>query len=94
MRSESERIKLTHADRVLDVDEIPFNDNLEWLLVADIDALIQLSEATGNLILHVRDGDEHTYVLEHGDIGYRLIIHDPNGTDDLNEPEEDSGGER
>ncbi|MGD8732463.1 MAG: signal peptidase I [Anaerolineales bacterium] len=93
LRSESERIKLVHADHLLDVSEIPFNGSLEWVQVAEIDDLIKLSEATGNLILHVREGDEHTYALKDGDTGYRLTIHDPNGTESLEESEHDVGGE-
>jgi signal peptidase len=91
LRSESERIKLVYAERLLDVNEIPFNGSTEWVLVADIEALIKLSEATGNLILHTRDGDEHTYALKDGDIGYRLTIHDPNGTDSGREAQDDGG---
>ena len=59
--------------------------------VADIEALIKLSEASGKLILHSHDDDEHTYALKDGEIGYRLIIHDPNGTDSSREAQDDGG---
>jgi hypothetical protein len=88
LRSESERIKLVHADRLLDVAEIPLDENLELVQVANIDDLIKLSESTGGLILHARDGHEHTYLLKDGSTGYFLDLHDPNGTD-ISDPEVD-----
>ena len=93
LRSESERIKLVYAEHLLDVNEIPFNASLEWVQVADIEALIKISEASGKLILHSRDDDEHTYALKDGELGYRLTIHDPNGTDSMSEAQDDGGGD-
>jgi len=89
LRSESERIKLVHAERLLEVDDIPFNGDLEWIQVANIEDLIKLAESTGGLILHMRAGHEHTYVLKDGSTAYRLDLHDPNGTvlSDLEEDE-------
>lgn len=81
LRSESERIKLMHAELLLDVNEIPFDGNLEWVDVAAIDDLVKLSESTGGLILHKRDGSRHTYVIKDGGTGYRLTLEDPNGID-------------
>ncbi len=93
LRSESERIKLLHTDRLLDVDEIPVDKGLKWVQVASIDDLIKLSESTGGLILHTRSGHDHTYVLQDGTTGYKLEIHDPNGTDEIDATQDSSGGD-
>lgn len=81
LRSESDRIKLVHADRLLDVAEIPLDDSLELVRVARIDDLIKLSESTGGLVLHGRDDHDHTYLLKDGSTAYLLELHDPNGAD-------------
>lgn len=80
MRSETERIKLVHADRLLDVNAVPFEADLEWIELNSIADLIRLAESSGKLIFHMYEGEDHTYVLIDGETGYRLVIHDPNGT--------------
>lgn len=81
LRSETERIKLLHAERLLDVNELPSDKDLDWVQVASIDDLVKLSESTGGLILHSCEVHNHIYILKDGTIGYRLEIHDPNGSE-------------
>jgi hypothetical protein len=81
LRSETERIKLLHAERLLDVNELPSDRDLDWVQVASIDDLVKLSESTGRLILHSCEVHNHIYILKDGTTGYRFEIHDPNGSE-------------
>ncbi|MGD2057326.1 MAG: signal peptidase I [Anaerolineales bacterium] len=88
MRSQSERIKLIHSDRLVEVNALPYEREVEWFELNEFNDLIKLSESTGAMILHVIEGDEHLYALEAGDTHFRLKLHDPNGiakTDDERE---------
>jgi signal peptidase len=88
LRSESERITLLHAGNLLDVDAIPLDDELEWVEVRSIDDLVKVSETTGGLILHARNGHDHIYAIKDGTTGYLLTIHDPNGVDKIEAADE------
>lgn len=85
MRSPSERIKLTHSDRLVDVNELPHDRRTKWNDLQDFDDMIKLSESTGAMILHMVRGDEHTYVLKDGDTNYRVTLNDPDGSSSMGE---------
>jgi signal peptidase I len=71
----AEGIKLNHADRLIDVTEIPYEAGYGWVNVSSFEDLLKLSETSGTLIMHHLKEDQHIYVVEQGGTGYRFILH-------------------
>lgn len=76
----AEGIKLSHADRLIDVTELPQEAGLAQVEVSSFDDLVKLSELSGGLILHHQQGSEHIYVVELGSTYYRFILQEAEET--------------
>ena len=59
---------------MLDIRELPEKAASEDIEVDRFEDLAKLAEKTGSMILHYVEANQHTYLLQEGDITYRFLL--------------------
>jgi len=90
MQSTSEKIRIQFNEVLLDIHELPTKAASDELEVDRFEDLAKLAEKTGSMIFHHTEGNQHTYLLQEGDITYRFLLTVPEPDDeDVDSPEAD-----
>jgi len=88
MQSPSEKIRIQFNELLLDIRELPVKDTSDDIEVDRFEDLAKLAEKTGSMILHHTEGNQHTYLLQEGDITYRFLLTEPTPDDgDVDSPD-------
>jgi len=74
MQSPSEKIRIQFREVLLDIRELPVKAASEDIEVDRFEDLAKLAEKTGSMILHYVKANQHTYLLQEGDITYRFLL--------------------
>jgi len=74
MQSPSEKIRIQFREVLLDIRELPEKAASEDIEVDRFEDLAKLAEKTGSMILHYVEANQHTYLLQEGDITYRFLL--------------------
>jgi signal peptidase I len=74
LQSPSERIRIQFREVLLDIRELPVKAASEDIEVDRFEDLAKLAEKTGSMILHYVKANQHTYLLQEGDITYRFLL--------------------
>jgi signal peptidase I len=97
MQSPSEKIRIQFNEVLLDIHELPTKTTSDDIEVDRFEDLAKLAEKTGSMILHHTEGNQHTYLLQEGDITYRFLLTEPNPEDgdvDSPDPDKTSNGQQ
>jgi len=90
MQSPSEKIRIQFDELLLEIQTLPLRATSEDIEVDRFEDLAKLAEKTGSMIFHHVEGNQHTYLLQEGDITYRFLLTEPNPDDgDVDSPEAD-----
>lgn len=90
MQSPSEKIRIQFNEVLLDIRELPVKATSDELEVDRFEDLAKLAEKSGSMIFHHFEANQHTYLLQDGDITYRFILTDTEPDDeDVDSPEVD-----
>jgi hypothetical protein len=82
MQSPSEKIRIQFDELLLDIQTLPLRATNEDIEVDRFEDLAKLAEKTGSMIFHHVEANQHTYLLQDGDITYRFILTDTEPDDD------------
>jgi len=90
MQSPSEKIRIQFDELLLDIQTLPLRATSEDIEVDRFEDLAKLAEKTGSMIFHHVEVNQHTYLLQDGDITYRFTLTDAEpDDDDVDSPEAD-----
>jgi hypothetical protein len=90
MQSPSEKIRIQFDELLLDIQTLPLRATSEDIEVDRFEDLAKLAEKTGSMIFHHVEANQHTYLLQDGDITYRFLLTEPVPDDgDVDSPEAD-----
>jgi signal peptidase I len=83
MQSPSEKIRIQFNEVLLDIREMPIKATSEDIEVDRFEDLAKLAEKTGSMIFHHVEANQHTYLLQDGDITYsfHLTVTEPDEGD-------------
>ncbi|MFV9675408.1 MAG: signal peptidase I [Anaerolineales bacterium] len=82
MQSPSEKIRIQFDELLLDIQTLPLRATSEDIEVDRFEDLAKLAEKTGSMIFHHVEANQHTYLLQDGDLTYRYILTDTEPDDD------------
>ena len=74
MQSPSEKIRIQYDELLLDIQTLPIRATSENIEVDRFEDLAKLAESTDSMIFHHVEGNQHTYLLQEGDITYRFLL--------------------
>ncbi|MCJ7565939.1 MAG: signal peptidase I [Anaerolineales bacterium] len=74
MKNPSEKIRIQFDKILLDIRTLPARVTNEDIDVDRFEDLAKLAEKTGSVILHHVEANQHTYLLQDGDITYRFLL--------------------
>jgi len=90
MQSPSEKIRIQFDELLLDIQTLPLRTTSEDIEVDRFEDLAKLAEKTGSMIFHHVEANQHTYLLQDGDITYRFTLTDAEpDEEDVDFPEAD-----
>jgi hypothetical protein len=90
MQSPSEKIRIQFNEVLLDIRDLPVKTASEVVELDRFEDLAKLVEKTGSMIFHHVEANQHTYLLQDGDITYRFLLTEPVPDDrDVDSPEAD-----
>ena len=70
----SEKIRIQFDEMLLDIRTLPVRATSEDIDVDRFEDLAKLAEKTGSVIFHHVEANQHTYLLQEGDITYRFLL--------------------
>lgn len=74
MENPSEKIRIQFSEMLLDIRTLPVRATSEDIDVDGFEDLAKLAEKTGSMIFHHVEANQHTYLLQDGDITYRFLL--------------------
>jgi len=87
MQSPSEKIRIQFNEVLLDIRELPVKAASDDIEVDRFEDLAKLAEKTDSVSFHHVEGNQHTNLLQEGDITYRFLLTEPNPDDgDVDSP--------
>ena len=90
IQSPSEKIRIQFNEILLDIRELPVKTACEVIELDRFEDLAKLAEKTGSMIFHHVEANQHTYLLQDGDITYRFLLAEPELDDeDIDSPDAD-----
>ncbi len=74
IQNPSEKIRIQFSEMLLDIRTLPARASSEEIDVDRFEDLAKLAEKTGSMIFHHVETNQHTYLLQEGDITYRFLL--------------------